>query len=198
MPSNLTPVDTWPSAFEVQINGDPVSGTTTLDVMQEYADAATFLRNRVWAAKQATRTLPLNFAFSKEFELDISNNYSWKNPNLTQGQIIGYLPEWPSAQITNLIAHIQPSAGSYAAAGTLAQLRLLSLDLTTHGVTILDTVTDPSASAGAYDTLHSFELIGAGRDLLPTDELLMWELIQDDGGVANWYFLGLEATIGPT
>jgi len=45
MPANLTPVASWPTNLQVEADGDPVNQTTGTDVMQEYADALTLLRN---------------------------------------------------------------------------------------------------------------------------------------------------------
>jgi hypothetical protein len=59
MPVNITPVDAWPTNLQVVQDGDNVSQAQRTVVMQDYADAATFLRNRVVGAGPGVVDIPV-------------------------------------------------------------------------------------------------------------------------------------------
>ena len=46
MPVNLVPVDVFAANFQAAADGDPVSQATSVNILQEVADALTYLRNR--------------------------------------------------------------------------------------------------------------------------------------------------------
>jgi len=175
MPVIITPVDIFPANFQIAADGDNVSQAIRSNVMQEYADAANFLKNRSASASESNLQAALsnaivqneNTRFTLAFGLG-APNYTWIQSNITDaGGIHFMIPPLFGVEITDVVARVHgdgAGTGTHAALpGTVPEVALLELDTDDGGtgnVSTLGTQSDVSASKAAYETLHDITLTG--------------------------------------
>lgn len=186
MPVNITPLDIFPANFQIAADGDNVSQAIRSNVMQEYADAANFLKNRSASASESNLQAAIsnavvqneNTRFTLAFGLG-APDYTWLQSSITDaGGLHFMLPPLFGVEITNVVARVHgDGAGTGTHAGlpaTMPDVTLFELnsdDGASGNVSSLGTQADVSANVAAYETLHDINLSGlstaaAGDDLI--------------------------------
>lgn len=169
MPVGLTPVDTWPSSFEAAQDGDEVNQLTDVDVMQEYADAATYLRNRSAPNGGVTVTVMLDQPIATETAsitswsvadgwVEANGNGDstwWAIPPLILAPQAGGV--WEIDQVTFYTSNKTTPYGSAPSGSNRQNVTLQKGDLTSAGgVSDLVQFFDGAASAAALNAFHGW------------------------------------------
>ena len=164
MTAALVPVSTYPASLLVAADGDAVSQATQTAVLQPYADAITYLRDRVIPTAGLTIPAILHEPASNGGP----GSFVWGGTGWQETAGAGDIAVWPVA--------IMPTRTGAAVTWTLTRVFLYTINLTGHGgadptngqeiqlnYTVASTgaavnvvtFADPSAAA-ALDALHMF------------------------------------------
>ncbi len=187
MASVVTELDQFDASVIVPDDGD-TSGAASVAAagvgFQPLANRTKHLQARNIGSAGGNLQLDLNAVlentgsrFSFNFGL-APPNFTWGNSNTTDaGGIYFMVPPMFGVQITNVVARYHGdgfAAGAHGAVpATLPTVALQRLDTDDGGngnVSTVGTFTDPSATVGAYETLHDIDLSGltalAGDDFV--------------------------------
>lgn len=202
MPANLTPVDAFPAALQAIIDGDPVDQVTRVAVMQAYADAATFLRNRVKGA--AVRNVQVPITTNDPAGVNgASYNYSaatmfYDVVAAANDEINIPLPEILGAELVSITAYYLPTAGAFAASAQLPDMEARFRPVTTSpsSVTGIAAIADTSPNAGAYDIFHSITAVAGTPYPFSPDERAELRFTCDDSAL-TFRLIGVRMAIQP-
>ncbi len=167
-------VDTYPANFLEIADGEAVSQASRTTVIQPYADASTFLRNR--AAPSAGFRVPMvmaqpawagasTFATAHWTFNDTNNTWVDSGGGVAGGQTakwsvvfpfiaVGGANAWRIDSMTAWTINVTGHGGSGPAVAQVCSLHYVDPN-DAAGRTLVSTITDPSAAA-VLDTLHSF------------------------------------------
>jgi len=213
MPANLVPVDTWPANFQVAADGDAVSQATRTNVMQEYADAHTYLRNRSPAAVAGNYQIPIAptnqpaAGWVQRWAWDIAGPNGWTNISVAgvdEIQIpLPALKDCSFSSVSMVLHGDGAGAGPHVGAvGTMPLLSLYKIDgAGAAGTTLVGSQIDTTVAPATYDVLHTVTYTPGAPQTI--DETTQYALsIRGEAGansIANALILfGLYMTIVPT
>lgn len=201
MATVIVEVDQFDATITAPDDGDTANAASLTAAgvgFQPLANRTKYLRDRLAPATSYV-TVPLIYpadfdGFTWLWEASAKTWYS----NTASDVFDISLPTVPGHKITALTAVIKPSAGSYAAAGTLAQLALYAIDNAAAAGGLVQSVTDPAASAPAYDLAHELTLtLASPRDFDPTTESLLAVFTRDDAAAQSTILANLYMTVQP-
>ena len=183
MPVNLVPVDVFAANFQAAADGDPVSQATSVNILQEVADALTYLRNR---AQYGTMNVALGQPVLQTggvFNFDSgvgTTGHRWRT--LTNGVgAIRWIPQLPPlGRITGINVVSEGAGHGGVVAAVLATVQFFRIR---QGValTLLVTETD-NGNAGTIDTVHSWAVTAINE---PIDPLAHYLVVFNNENGAN-------------
>lgn len=186
MPTTITPVDTYPASFTEAADGESVNQATRTNVIQEYADAINFLKNRIpgvgGVVTQRKLFIPLGTAPQYKDITGATVNYQRQSSGGLLQQVVSpdtlhfSVPHIPGAKFSELVCALDGDiAGTHAGnVGTppFIELRRASDD---YGHTIIASASDPNASplVAAYDQEHTFNTTFTQQTMNDTNRFIV-------------------------
>jgi hypothetical protein len=189
MPVNLVPVDAFAANFQAAADGDPVSQATEVNVMQEYADAVTYLRNRLFAGTLnvacQSPALVTGAAGLFFFEAGTSSvGQRWRTAFDTAGSIHWPVQLPPVGRITAVNVITQGNGAHAAPPATLATVNLYRVRSTAgSAVAVATVVTETDTNnAATIDTVHAWAVTAINETI---DPLSYYVLVFNNESGAN-------------
>jgi hypothetical protein len=199
MPKNLTDADVWETNVVCPVDGDTRNAASMEVGLQDLANRALYLRNRVLPAGSVVypgsllgwREQSAQYTFEDATKAALNTGTTPGSPNID-------LPFHRGARLEAITLNHHPPAGSFAALGQNQIIAVFEVPILSGSIALIDSVVDPAANAGAYDIRHSFTLtLASPFDMVETSRLVV-RFEQDDSAVANHRIYGFTYTLSPT
>lgn len=189
MSQNITDADQFDDPCTEAANGDDVDGPTRLIHGQKWSNRTFFLKNRVYGAEDADLIwLPFNGPL-------ITANWSFGTSaggalSMLQGSVVAAyavaweLPQPKDATLTDIVVFLRGAAGHGGVLPTtVPKLTLFAQDYTADSApTTVATQSDTSASAAAYETLHTIQMTGLTSALLNEGSIRYYVQLEGETG----------------
>lgn len=181
MPVNIVPVDTFAANFQAAADGDAVSQAIRVGVMQEYADALTYLRNRSIEALGGVFQVPIApvglyyaaAAWVQRWGWDPVNNGLVNHSVAGVDEIAIPIPPLIDTSFSDITIRVDGDAGSggphVGLPASMPRITLYRLDATAGTLTNVGNQVDPSAGIGAYDVIHSITYTPGAAQIIDSD-----------------------------
>lgn len=180
MPGNLTDLNAFTSPITVPADGDAEAAASVITAFQALANRTANVRSGVQGIASAiTARVPLSPVYNlvSIFVAQAGATNVWLQTTTGSSEIRFMIPHTVTGKINSISVRCAGGTGAQHAAlpATMPLLRLLSIDLTTAGgtQTVVSSVTDPSASVGAYETVHTLTLAAIAQTISANQEYVI-------------------------